>query len=74
MCLLLCKKYKRYKDAKLINYNQNDLQEEECSICLEIFQQKDKILILPCYHFFHKECINKWISKNNGILKCPYCN
>jgi len=75
MCLFFCKKYKRCKDTKLIDYHIDNLgEEEECSICLEIFKQKDKILILPCYHFFHQECILKWSKRNNDILLCPYCN
>lgn len=72
MCLIFCKKYEDTKLVKLIN--QQDLTDTECCICLELFKEKDKISILPCYHFFHKECILKWIKKNNYIMKCPYCN
>ena len=39
-----------------------------CSICLsKIYKQKIK---LKCNHFYHKECIEKWFTKNNS---CPVC-
>ena len=46
-------------------YNEENL----CGICLEKFKENDDILILPCKHKFHKDCIIKWM----GISKfCPF--
>ena len=41
-----------------------------CSICLEDFKNKDKLVKLSCNHKFHKLCIDRWklCSKT-----CPYC-
>jgi len=39
-----------------------------CSICLGKFSEGN-VVSLPCNHFFHRECINSWIHKNN----CPLC-
>jgi hypothetical protein len=40
-----------------------------CGICLEKFKEKEDILILPCKHKFHNQCIIKWM----GISKfCPF--
>ena len=45
--------------------------QEECSICLESYQERDKIVQLTCNHIFHKDCIREWlqIKQNN----CPLC-
>ena len=42
-----------------------------CNICLEEYKIKDKISYLPCFHFFHYNCIKKWIENSK---KCPLCN
>eukprot|EP00591_Stephanopyxis_turris_P005338 CAMPEP_0195523450 /NCGR_PEP_ID=MMETSP0794_2-20130614/22663_1 /TAXON_ID=515487 /ORGANISM="Stephanopyxis turris, Strain CCMP 815" /LENGTH=465 /DNA_ID=CAMNT_0040653457 /DNA_START=129 /DNA_END=1526 /DNA_ORIENTATION=+ len=42
-----------------------------CSICLEDFQQGDKIRCLPCNHVFHSDCIVPWLTKNQST--CPLC-
>ena len=41
-----------------------------CAICLDKFIIGKEILTLPCFHFFHVDCISKWmmIKKN-----CPIC-
>lgn len=44
--------------------------EDECSICLEKFKEKEKKIILKCSHEFHKKCIKKWLNNNNT---CPLC-
>ena len=44
--------------------------EEECSICLENYNNKDNIIKLKCNHQFHFNCINSWIEKNEC---CPIC-
>ena len=46
-------------------------EQSECSICLEDFILGDKIIYLPCFHYFHSECIEKWAKKSK---KCPLCN
>lgn len=43
---------------------------ETCSICIHNFETHTKCIILPCKHFFHKECISKWLEENNS---CPVC-
>ena len=47
-----------------------NINNEKCLICLEDYIINDKIIYLPCLHFFHSSCIQKWIeiSKN-----CPLC-
>lgn len=39
-------------------------------ICLTEYFQGEKIRTMPCLHYFHTECIDKWLSK--GRI-CPIC-
>lgn len=70
-CYKDCKdKYKFYKlNIRKINSADNLLL-DECSICLEKYQKKDKIVNLDCNHVFHKDCLNLWLNKHNS---CPQC-
>jgi len=42
-----------------------------CSVCLEEFESNQKLRKLECEHFFHSECISRWIMK---ACRCPLCN
>jgi NACalpha-BTF3-like transcription factor len=42
---------------------------EVCSICFESLED-DKIHTTKCSHSYHKECLEKWLNKNNT---CPIC-
>ena len=46
-------------------------EKKKCMICLENFSIGEKIIYLPCFHFFHSSCIYNWIRIKN---KCPFCN
>ena len=52
------------------NRNLNDSYRfgRDCSICLEKLN-KNKVY-LNCNHYFHKDCINNWKTRNNT---CPIC-
>ena len=43
----------------------------ECTICLEKYKKKEKIIELPCDHNFHEVCIKEWFEKDNK--SCPNC-
>jgi hypothetical protein len=42
----------------------------QCSICLEAFQEHDTVRTIPCFHTFHKNCIDPWLSQRP---LCPVC-
>ena len=46
------------------------LNQRRCSICMEQYEIKNKIMTLPCFHQFHKLCANKWFKNSS---KCPVC-
>ncbi|XP_043707953.1 probable E3 ubiquitin-protein ligase RHY1A [Telopea speciosissima] len=43
---------------------------QECSICLERFQEGDLLVSLPCEHRFHSACLEPWVLTRGD---CPYC-
>jgi len=44
--------------------------EEKCIICQEMIIYNDEVIYLPCFHFFHPNCIVSWL-RNKKI--CPFC-
>ena len=57
------KKLKRdYFDQK----KYNDL----CIICQNNFKDKEKVLVIPCKHCFHEDCIVPWLKNKK---QCPFC-
>jgi hypothetical protein len=47
-----------------------EMNDKECSICLEEFKKDEELTEIECNHYFHSECINDWF-KSNGT--CPLC-
>jgi len=43
------------KDIEILNSDCSNGFHELCGICREIYQQNEKVRILYCKHFFHKE-------------------
>uniref|UniRef100_A0A0A9DGL0 RING-type domain-containing protein n=1 Tax=Arundo donax TaxID=35708 RepID=A0A0A9DGL0_ARUDO len=41
-----------------------------CCVCLARYMDNDDLRMLPCAHFFHKECVDKWLKIN---ALCPLC-
>ncbi|GAA0146071.1 hypothetical protein LIER_06109 [Lithospermum erythrorhizon] len=41
-----------------------------CCICLTKYVDDDDLRELPCSHFFHTECVDKWLKIN---ASCPLC-
>jgi len=44
---------------------------KNCPICLNDIQINEKVIILPCLHIFHSECIKNNFKRNNT---CPLDN
>ncbi|KAI3501712.1 hypothetical protein L1887_29685 [Cichorium endivia] len=41
-----------------------------CCICLAKYANNDELRQLTCSHFFHKDCVDKWLKIN---ATCPLC-
>mmetsp|Transcript_63051 Transcript_63051/g.159667 ORF Transcript_63051/g.159667 Transcript_63051/m.159667 type:complete len:110 (+) Transcript_63051:651-980(+) len=44
--------------------------DHQCSVCLERFAQGEELRVLPCFHRFHRECVDRWLR---GSQECPVC-
>lgn len=45
----------------------DDVPEDTCPVCME---EKNNVLLLPCQHQFHADCILKWTERS---FACPLC-
>ena len=62
-----------YNKLESIKYSdlKNKDEEKKCSICLVDFEDDDMLLKLPCYHYFHRQCVEEWLKEYD--YKCPVC-
>ena len=44
---------------------------DNCAICIDDFEEGDRLRKLPCKHQFHASCIDTWITEKNA--SCPLC-
>ena len=69
-------KPKRGVDQALIDrlptfkFSENN-KDRQCRICLEYYTDGDELRILPCFHLYHKQCVDTWLTKMS--TKCPIC-
>ena len=55
---------------RLRSSNKKQIQQSECSVCLEALEQGERVLELPCKHLFHKHCLKPWMQQRGS---CPSC-
>jgi len=60
----------RLPETKIDNIYSLDPEKRRCTICLCDFIHGDNVIILPCIHMYHAECIKEWL-KNKDF--CPLC-
>ena len=46
-------------------------ENKDCFVCIEPFEENDRIKKLKCSHIYHEECIKKWLCEESN--KCPVC-
>ena len=42
----------------------------ECLICLNQFNENDKVSLIKCGHVYHSKCLSLWFIKKKS---CPIC-
>jgi len=66
--------FKNYINLELLEIAPKQECSEDCSICLENFNENSYEIMTPiklaCGHIFHYDCINKWYFINQN---CPIC-
>lgn len=45
-------------------------EQNTCRVCLSEYEDREELRTLPCFHSYHKECIDHWLVKSK---KCPIC-
>ena len=48
----------------------------ECVLCIESYADGDALCQLPCNHFYHERCIDRWLlvaQQNHHRRSCPLC-
>ena len=64
------------KDMKQYNVQNAIEMKDICSVCIEAYEEGDKVVTLPCGHEFHKICIHPWLRNkiyNDIVPSCPMC-
>ncbi|KAK3713796.1 hypothetical protein LTR37_008282 [Vermiconidia calcicola] len=60
----------RLGTRRLVPSDLDDEGKVSCSICLDEKRVGVEVTVLPCGHFFDRECINTWLETNGS---CPTC-
>jgi len=60
------------ENTELTQVNYISQSTDECSICLETFENKE-VIQFECFHKYHTECIHDWINRRKNNINCPEC-
>ncbi|KAF7822896.1 E3 ubiquitin-protein ligase DZIP3-like isoform X1 [Senna tora] len=63
-----------YRDSVKNALNEREREKQEggkrCAICLEDFEPKEEVVLTPCKHLFHEDCVVPWVTSKG---QCPVC-
>lgn len=55
---------------KLIKYKAGVCLNDACAICFDDLHDSEDVIVTPCKHGFHPECIKPWFKDHS---ECPFC-
>lgn len=57
-------------DRAITLKDQGENGKAECSICMDEVELDGIVTVLPCTHWFHRDCIKAWLTEHDT---CPHC-
>jgi hypothetical protein len=54
-----------------VTLENKELYDDKCNICLDDMDIGSSLIKLKCKHYFHCDCISKWLTEQS--TKCPVC-
>lgn len=60
-----------FDKLKHYQYDKDVHVSNECYICMDAYEQGCELVEIPCNHYFHKDCIQKWLTTEK--VTCPVC-
>ena len=69
--VIVCLTEEEFNNLKRDKWSAENYKFIECTICGDNFKDSQDIIITPCEHIYHIECIEPWLCKNSN--KCPLC-
>ena len=58
------------EDIEITEQILNKSNTKTCVICQQDYNIMEKICYLPCFHFYHSQCIRRWVQTSKI---CPIC-
>ncbi|OMJ08764.1 RING finger protein [Smittium culicis] len=52
-------------------YTETLCDEIDCLVCFDKINSEDEVRLINCYHFFHKGCLDTWLTTKSS--RCPKC-
>ncbi|KAI8886945.1 hypothetical protein K501DRAFT_243243 [Backusella circina FSU 941] len=65
--------FQKVREFVLSKQDHNNIQIDECCICLYTIAPKQALFISPCAHSFHFRCIYQLLNKKHPGFTCPLC-
>ena len=70
-CTCKCNYRLKHNRYQKIVFDEEKEYYDSCTICLDDFDNNDKLLKLKCSHIYHEKCIKTWFKNKSN---CPNCN